>query len=63
MDTASLYSAGGTPLQSTWVDPDTDVTAGAETGREPLAKTASYYKRSWTSGVPYSSVPQTKSVL
>lgn len=41
----------------TWVDPDTDITVGAETGREPLAKTASYYKRNWTTGKPYSAMP------
>ena len=41
------------PPSQTWVDPDTDVTSGAETGHEPLAKTMSFYKRSWTSGKAY----------
>ena len=42
---------------TTWVDPSTDVVGGAETGREPLAKTASYYRRSWSAGTPFSSQP------
>lgn len=42
---------------STYVDPSTDVVGGAETGREPLAKTAAYYRRSWSTGSPFSSMP------
>lgn len=33
------------------------VQSGAETGHEPLAKTMSYYKRSWVTGTPYSAIP------
>ena len=45
------------PAQHTWIDPETDVVRSAETGREPLAKTAAFYKRSWTSGTPFSVIP------
>ena len=47
-------------MASSYVDPSTDITGGAETGREPLAKTASYYRRSWSTGSPFSSEPAWK---
>ena len=53
----SVASNDVTDAPQTWVNPDTDVTVGAETGREPLAKTASYYKRNWCEGKPYSVMP------
>ena len=44
-------------FMSTYVDPSTDITGGSETGREPLAKTASYYRRSWSTGSPFKTTP------
>ena len=44
------------PPRPTFVDPATDVVGGAETGTQPLAKTASFYN-SFKSGKPFSSIP------
>ena len=42
---------------SEWLDPLADLTNNGPTGLEPLSKTVHFYKRSWTSGKPFSHEP------
>ena len=40
----------------TWADPATQLVSG-ETGQEPMEKNSVYFRRNWSTGTPFSSLP------